>query len=247
MEARSADGKRSFVVAVALFRQEDSSLFLIRISSLKAKASEVAVPKAKSQLLKIVERAPEGFVVTDPKGSILVANRAFLDLAQLATEQQARGESIDRWLGRPGVELNVLLKNLKEYGSVRLFSTILHGEHGSTSDIELSAVSVLNGEPPCLGFMIRNIGRRLSSGDHSSKWALPHSVEQLTELVGRVPLKDLVRETTDIIEQLCIEAALELTGDNRASAAEVLGLSRQSLYVKLKRYGLADAVSDNEH
>ena len=35
-------------------------------------------------------------------------------------------------------------------------------------------------------------------------------------------------------------AALELTRDNRASAAEILGLSRQSLYVKLRRYGLGD-------
>jgi hypothetical protein len=49
-----------------------------------------------------------------------------------------------------------------------------------------------------------------------------------------------VRESTDLIEKLCIEAALDLTGDNRASAAEVLGLSRQSLYAKLRRYGLGD-------
>ena len=49
-----------------------------------------------------------------------------------------------------------------------------------------------------------------------------------------------MRETTDLIERLCIEAALELTQDNRASAAEMLGLSRQSLYVKLRRYGLGD-------
>jgi DNA-binding NtrC family response regulator len=53
-------------------------------------------------------------------------------------------------------------------------------------------------------------------------------------------LRDVVRETTDIIEQMCIEAALELTGDNRASAAEMLGLSRQSLYVKLRRHGLGE-------
>ena len=59
-----------------------------------------------------------------------------------------------------------------------------------------------------------------------------------------MPLKELVRETTDVIERLCIEAALELTGDNRASAAEILGLSRQSLYVKLRRYGLGDLGSD---
>ena len=69
---------------------------------------------------------------------------------------------------------------------------------------------------------------------------LPRSVGQLTELIGRVALKDLVRESTDMIERLCIEAALELTNDNRASAAEMLGLSRQSLYVKLRRYGLGD-------
>ncbi|MGA0800453.1 MAG: helix-turn-helix domain-containing protein, partial [Steroidobacteraceae bacterium] len=57
---------------------------------------------------------------------------------------------------------------------------------------------------------------------------------------GRVSLKELVRESTDVIERLCSEAALDLTADNRASAAEMLGLSRQSLYVKLRRYGLGD-------
>ncbi len=66
----------------------------------------------------------------------------------------------------------------------------------------------------------------------------------MTELVGRMPLKDIVRETSDLIEQLCIEAALQLTGDNRASAAEMLGLSRQSLYIKLRRFGLIDGAAD---
>jgi DNA-binding protein Fis len=37
---------------------------------------------------------------------------------------------------------------------------------------------------------------------------------------------------------LCIETALDMSNDNRASAALLLGLSRQSLYVKLRRYGL---------
>jgi DNA-binding NtrC family response regulator len=75
---------------------------------------------------------------------------------------------------------------------------------------------------------------------------LPRSTDQMTELVGRVPLKDIVRETTDLIEQLCIEAALELTGDNRASAAEMLGLSRQSLYVKLRRFNIGDLDGEGE-
>ena len=53
-------------------------------------------------------------------------------------------------------------------------------------------------------------------------------------------LKEIVRESTDLIERLCIEAALAYTADNRASAAEILGLSRQSLYSKLHRHGLGN-------
>jgi DNA-binding NtrC family response regulator len=88
---------------------------------------------------------------------------------------------------------------------------------------------------------VRDVGSRLGVAQRTAP-PLSRSVEQLTELVGRVPLKGIVRETSDIIERLCIEAALELTQDNRASAAEMLGLSRQSLYVKLRRYGLGDLV-----
>ena len=100
-------------------------------------------------------------------------------------------------------------------------------------------MSVVSGGQPTIGLVIRNIGRRLTAAPRTRR-ELPRSVEQLTELVGRVSLKDLVRETTDVIERLCIEAALEITSDNRASAAEMLGLSRQGLYMKLRRYGLGE-------
>ena len=118
----------------------------------------------------------------------------------------------------------------------------MRGEFGSLSDVEISAVAVEEGEFPCLGFTIRDVSRRLGSEALMGRDA-PRSVGQMTELVGRVPLKDIVRDTTDLIEQLCIEAALELTQDNRASAAEMLGLSRQSLYVKLRRFNIGDLAS----
>lgn len=239
------EGRRELLVSASLFRQESASLFLIRLIPLDSDAGAVVAAKAKSTLLSLVQNAPDGFVVTSPDGRITTANAAFLDLAQLATEEQALGESLERWLGRPGVDLNVLIANLRQHGSVRLFATTIRGEYGATVDIELSAVSMPNGEEPYFGFTIRNVGRRLASDTRVGR-QLPRSVEQLTELVGRVPLKDLVRETTDVIERLCIEAALELTGDNRASAAEILGLSRQSLYVKLRRYGLGDLGSDTD-
>jgi DNA-binding NtrC family response regulator len=58
------------------------------------------------------------------------------------------------------------------------------------------------------------------------------------DLVGTASLKEIVSETTDVIEKICIQAALEMTNNNRAAAAEMLGLSRQSLYVKLSKFDI---------
>lgn len=238
VHARMSDGQGEFEVAASLFRQEKTAHLLVRVVPLQL-AAQSAAPSGRQQLLKLIESAPDGFVVTDLDGRILTANQSFLDLAQLANEDQARGESLERWLGRTGVDLNVLINNLRQRGAVRLFATSMRGEFGSTAEVEISAVAVADSEPPCMGFTIRDVGRRLSADARSGR-EMPRSVGQMTELVGRLPLKDIVRDTTDLIEQLCIEAALQLTHDNRASAAEMLGLSRQSLYVKLRRFNLGD-------
>lgn len=241
---RLADGGAEFSVSVSQFRQEKSAHFLVRFTSRQA-ASAPSPTGGRELLLRAVESAPDAFVVTDLDGRLLTANRAFLDLAQLTNEEQAKGTTVDRWLGRTGVDVDVLLGNLRQRGSVRLFATSMRGEYGLATEVEVSAVSLQGGEPPCLGLSIRDVGRRLSADARASR-EVPRSVGQMTELVGRMPLKEIVRDTTDLIEQLCIEAALQLTRDNRASAAEMLGLSRQSLYVKLRRYGLGDASADSE-
>ncbi|MFG5407494.1 PAS domain-containing protein [Piscinibacter sakaiensis] len=190
-------------------------------------------------LRRVVEGLPDAFVVTDLQGRVLVTNRAFADLVQLPAGEQAQGQSLDRWLGRSAVDLNVLMGSLRQQGVVRLFPTTLRDAFGGSAQVEISAVAVPQGEPPCLGFAIRDVERRLSV-DSARPRELARSPGQLAELVGRVPLKDIVDETTCLIERMCIETALQLTRDNRASAAEMLGLSRQSLYVKLRRYGLGD-------
>jgi transcriptional regulator PpsR len=221
-------------IGVSLVRQDGSSLFLVRLLPLH---SEPVSGGEEGRLHEVLRDMPDAFMVTDPEGKVLLANRAFLDLAQLATEEQARGQLGGRWLGRPGADLQVLLATLREHGVARLFSTSVRGEYGSVAEVEVSAVMAPPGTEPCVGLVIRDVGRRLASGPQGAR-DLTRAVEQLTELVGRVALKDLVRDTTDLVERHFIEAALELTGHNRTSAAEVLGVSRQSLYVKLRRYQL---------
>ncbi len=241
--ARLARNEEEVLVAASLFRQENATLILLRISP--AAVGQVGVPDAKAKLLQLVESAPDGFVVTDSTGNILTANKAFLDMAGVPDEDLARGEALERWVGHSGVELDVLITNLRHRGSVRFFTTTMRNDQSGAAKVEISAVAIGNGGQPSFGFAIRNIGPRLQTEAPPAP-ALPRSTAQLTELIGRVPLKELVRESTDVIEKLCIEAALELTGDNRASAAEMLGLSRQSLYVKLRRYGLGDLTTNEQ-
>lgn len=239
------DSGKDFILDGAFFRQDAASFFLLRFAPLaKAPALTADNSDLTTRMLEFVEQAPDGFVLTDRDGRLLRANAAFLQLAQVESEQRACGESIDRWIGKSSVDLGILLSNLHQHKSLKLFASTVRGEHGLPVDVEISAVAVGGDTDPCLGFVIRNVARRIGTEIHPE---IPRSREQLAELIGRVPLKELVRETTDVIERLCIEAALKLTGDNRATAAELLGLSRQSLYVKLRRFGLADASEDDEH
>jgi DNA-binding NtrC family response regulator len=73
------------------------------------------------------------------------------------------------------------------------------------------------------------------------------SMRSVAELVGSATLKDIVAETTNVVEKMCIETAVELTMNNRVAAAEMLGLSRQSLYVKLRKFGLLNRDGDDQN
>jgi transcriptional regulator PpsR len=239
MLVRLANGTTELKLAATVFKQDSTTSLLVRLSPANVAAVGQPVSRAAEvpSLLSVVNAMPDAFVLTDMQGRILSANQAFSDMLQLAPGELVQGQSLDRWLGRSSVDLNVLIGNLRQHGVLRLFPTTLRGGYGELGAVEISAVAVPDGPQACLGFSIRDVARRLPADGRSSR-QLPRSAEQLTGLVGRLPLKDIVGETTDLIERLCIEAALELTRDNRASAAEMLGLSRQSLYVKLRRYGI---------
>ncbi len=193
----------------------------------------------RDQLLRALEQLPDAFIVTDDELRILAANRAFLEMANLSDEEQATGARLSQYLGRSTTDLNVLVSTLKANGTARNFATVLRDRFNAEEQVEVAAVSTGEAKPNYYAFSVRIVSRRFAT-DPAPGEELPRSVEHLTNLVGRMPLKDIVRDSTTLIERLCIEAALKLTDDNRASAAEILGLSRQGLYSKLKRFGIDD-------
>jgi transcriptional regulator PpsR len=230
-----ANGGPQVEASVSCFRQDTVSLFLVRLTQAGGAATEDAAMGV--EVAELVAAAPDGFVITDLDGRVLSANAAFLHLVQLTGERQAHGRLISDWIGRPGADLGVFTTMLRKHGVVRQAATAVRGEQGGALEVEVSVAASTTGERPCMGFMVRDVGRRIAQGPQGAR-DLTRAVEQLTSLVGRVALRDLVRDTTDLVERHFMEAALELTDDNRTAAAEVLGLSRQSLYVKLRRHRL---------
>ena len=252
VRALCADHVTEVQASASVFRQDDSAFVLVRLSPVGGPAPAttagrggMSAGQAASTLRAYVQNASDALVFTDGQGRVLTANRAFVALAQASAEDQVRGQMLDRWVGRTGVELGVLITNLRQRGSVGLFVTAVRGEYGASTEVEIAASALPPADEPVLAFAIRNIERRLRAAP-AAHAPITRSADDLAELVGNVPLKEIVSETTDLIEQLCIETALEMTGDNRASAALLLGLSRQSLYVKLRRFGMAEQASDDE-
>ncbi|MEY2733154.1 MAG: hypothetical protein RL340_213 [Gemmatimonadota bacterium] len=235
-----ADDRGESLASASCFRQENLTLLLVRLSRLAAPAGASVT---REQVLALVATAPDACVITDAEGEIVYANRAFLDLTQLASEEQAKARSLGNWVGRPGADLQVFLSTLRKHGVVRVAASSVRGELGLSSEIELSAVTLAGPDGAGIGFIMRDVGRRVATVPHGAR-DLTKAVEDLTALVGRVSLPTLVKDTTDLVERHFIEAALELTGDNRTTAAEVLGLSRQTLYVKLRRHGLSGGDTD---
>ena len=189
----------------------------------------------------IIDRLPEGFVLIDHQGVIRRANRAFLDLVQLAGAGSVVGERLGRWLSHPGANLTVLLANVHRHGAVRMFSTTLQGELGIDTEVEVAAVGNAESKPHYFGVLIRDASRGAAS--MADEGHLRTALSAITEQIGKSPLLELVRKTSAAVERHCIEIALCRSDGNRTAAAELLGLSRQSLYAKLNRYGFDAACS----
>lgn len=238
IEITLTKGNRTVTASIAGFAQDRGQYLLLRLSP-----DEFGGPPTSSPILDLVDEMPDAFVVADTNLEVVSANNSFVELIQAASVDNLIGRHLSNWIGRPGIDLDLIEGQIDQHGVARNVSTVLRtGDDIDGEPVELSAVRS-TGDDAYYGFVIRSIGRRLRDLPPGTQ-DLPRSVEQLTDLVGRMSLKDIVRESTDLIERLCIEAALNYTSDNRASAAEILGLSRQSLYSKLHRHGLGNLPSD---
>ena len=234
----------AWTASATVFRQEGGAQFLVRLVAREPAVAALHDAGSSSALSEAMERFPDGWLLTDTSGLVKSVNEEGMALLGLTASSQVVGQSLERWLLRGAVDWGVLNTSLRQQHPVRNFATEVRTMSGMTLPVEVSAVYLSRPEPT-YAFFMRDMDRRLQGGASAAQ-SQANPFADLSQLVGRRPIKDIVGETVDTIERMCIEAALELTHNNRASAAEMLGLSRQSLYVKLRRFGMvAEAETEN--
>jgi transcriptional regulator PpsR len=227
--------RTAWIVRASLINSDPGPIFLLQL----ARAGQPQFNPKQTASIPIddmLDRMPDGFIIVDREGVIQRTNRAFLDLVEISAKGSVIGEWLGRWLWRPGADLPVLLANVYRHRLVRLFSTTIHGELGSQAEVEIAAAGSSDDDPQHVGLLIRDVGRRLQSPTDDKR--LLSAIGSITEQIGKTSLRKLVDDTTGIVERHHIKAALEMANGNRTAAAEILGLSRQSLYAKLNRYNL---------
>jgi transcriptional regulator PpsR len=214
------------IVRATMVMTQSDTFYLFQISALRG---ELTGPVASPCVEHIFHRLPDGFVVVDCAGLVRLANRTFLNLAQVGSESAVIGQKIMRWLSRPGMDGSAILEMVQKRGSVTMLTTVLEGELGLRTKVEVSAVGDSEGDPTFVGILIRGVATRPRAD------ATESVTVSATEAPGTT-LEALVKRSTEAIERNTISSALERFKGHRTAAAKYLGLSRQSLHAKLKKY-----------
>ncbi len=228
------ESQRSASLHAKLFRAGGERLALCRIE--ETGQGQSSGNRLTGWLSDLFYRGSDAIVFTDREGVIDTASEAFLNLIDAEGVPAVRGRSLADFLTRGTVDLKILLENARRAGHVRAYATRLTTDFNAQLSVEVAATWLNDRAEPVLALVIRDTSlalRMRSDGGMGEDGA-----RGVMELVGSAPLKDIVAETANEVEKICIETAIELTRNNRVAAAEMLGVSRQSLYVKLRKYGM---------
>ncbi len=235
VEFSARRSQRRIRVVPKLFRASGERLMLCRLENPE---TDVSAPSDITvNLERLFNEGVDGIVFLDGEGTIIAANDSFLKLTDSSNIAQVRGRSFADFLARGSMDLRVMMDNTKRAGQLRMYATRLINEFSGQTAVEVSTTYLNDRPKPAYGLVLRDASRSemlrrpgFAGGDDG--------LRSVMELVGSSTIKEIVAETADVVEKICIQTAVDLTRNNRAAAAEMLGLSRQSLYVKLRKFGM---------
>jgi len=240
VEVVSRRNGRVVTLCPSFFRSSGELVLLCRLVAVK---EDQGAPEVAQMLASLFAATTDAIVVTDSHGHVVEANEGFLVMTDAAQLRDVRGRSIADFLSRGNVDLKLILDGASRTGRMRSYSAQIRSVVGTRVPVDISAAYLRHlGADLGIGMIMRDASpTQAAPGTDAPSMISDDAMQSVMELVGTASLKDLVSATSDVIEKMCIETAVEMTGNNRVAAAEMLGLSRQSLYVKLRKHGLINS------
>ena len=235
LNVRVKENTKELQLKGTFFRSNDGVHILIRLSS--SSSQKASHSKEKNYLSDLYQKTSDAFVFIDAEGKIVDTNESFLILSEYPNIDEVVGKLFSDFLRNSTTDLKILTDNSKRLGKIRNYATDFITTFGSKIPVTISSTWVSNEDDDFYGFILRDSSNVEFEKQNDNE---KHSWEATTKLVGSAPLKELVAQTGDIAERICLETALNLANNNKVAAAELLSLSRQSLYVKLRKHNLLD-------
>lgn len=229
----TVDGKDCHIES-RIVRTLDRTVQLVRLS-VTMNVPRESEDDPSREALSLVRRTEVPIIVTDRSGVAVWANGAFT--ARVPGEPVA-GRPVSDLLGLTPHAVEIALVETDRNGRLLTSLGALESQQDGLSDAQIAIVSIPASDPTGYGFVIHTDRVDHELGPRAGAVDSGNEPSDLAHYVGQVPMKDLVRRSTLELERYCIEAALKLTGGNRTEAASVLGLSRQSFYLKLRQHEL---------
>jgi len=106
-----AKGSREVRASATGFSQDRGQFVLLRLA-----AADVAGDQPVSPVVDLVDQMPDAFVVADANLEIISANTAFIELVDAASLDPLRGRPLSKWIGRPGIDLDLIEGQIDQHG-----------------------------------------------------------------------------------------------------------------------------------
>lgn len=208
-------------------------LLLMRMRRAEARGGDSA-----RRLAEFVERTPDALAITDSHGRLQAANPSFHALCA-GDGRSAIGRTLVELLGDPAGRLGGLITAVRHLGLANeaRVPTGSHEDPLRLQQVEVSASLLAEGDQECIGFTLRRPPVP-QGGVMEPAQGLGEAIEALTARLGHTPLPELMQEASRVAERHLILAALAHAKGHAPTAAGWLGITPDSLSLRLMRHGL---------
>jgi transcriptional regulator PpsR len=186
-------------------------------------------------LARLVDTTAEGIVVCDAAGHLVVANRAFVQLANITAGEDLasiQGRDLAQCLGSSASELPLLMSRVRGLGILALERLVLRRLDAPELHVDATITLLAEGEQARFGFTLRPcVEATLAQATplNAQTLALAQAIEALCNSVGHAPLGTLLQRAEHLARGHLVHKALHLHAGSDEMAAQQLGISVQEL------------------